>query len=150
MFLKSLLTLLAYATAFVVWGVIIVVIGTAIIVWVCRTEQEDEDAKQERKRRRLSIKEFLKRVFMTKTEREIYCYFGISKQMQRKARKEGYIDLDGMLKAYKCRIEENRAWREANKDLYDEVDELAKAIEKAHGKQEGRHWFEQKSTGEEV
>lgn len=100
--------------------------------------------------RYFAFKDFFKRLTMTKTEWEIYCYFHFSKKLQRKARKEGLVDLDGMLKAYKSRIEANRAWREANKDLYDEVDELAKAIEKAHGKQEGRHWFEQKSTGEEV
>ena len=100
--------------------------------------------------RHFAFKDFFKRMTMTKTEWEIYCYFGFSKWIQREARKDGIIDLDGMLKAYKSRIEANMAWREANKDLYDEVDELAKAIEKAHGKQEGRHWFEQKSTGEKV
>lgn len=67
------------------------------------------------------IRVFFKKLFWTEKEKEFYKYFHISAKMQRAVRKEGYLDLDEMLRAYKNRIKERVSYDREMTEAYEKA-----------------------------
>lgn len=67
------------------------------------------------------VRRFFERIFWTKAEKEFDNIFHVSAYIQRAAKKEGYLDLDGMARMWKEREKERVAYNEEMKRQYDEI-----------------------------